>query len=118
MSRFVGAYKNSGTECKKQNKVIALVGPTGVGKTTTIAKLALIAKIIHKLDVGLMSIDTYRLGAVDQLKSFADVSHTDFLVAYEPGEIPALMKNLQRRILFLSIPLEGIIKMMYNFNQI
>ena len=38
---------------KKQNKVIALVGPTGVGKTTTIAKLALIAKIIHKLDVGL-----------------------------------------------------------------
>jgi flagellar biosynthesis protein FlhF len=71
---------------KKQNKVIALVGPTGVGKTTTIAKLALIAKIIHKLDVGLISIDTYRLGAVDQLKSFADVSHTDFLVAYEPSE--------------------------------
>ncbi|MCC6255375.1 MAG: hypothetical protein IT276_10705, partial [Ignavibacteriaceae bacterium] len=66
---------------KKQNKVIALVGPTGVGKTTTIAKLALIAKIIHKLDVGLISIDTYRLGAIDQLKSFADVSHTDFLVA-------------------------------------
>lgn len=82
---------------KKQNKVIALVGPTGVGKTTTIAKLALIAKIIHKLDVGLISIDTYRLGAVDQLKSFADVSHTDFLVAYEPGEIPALMKKFAKK---------------------
>jgi flagellar biosynthesis protein FlhF len=82
---------------KKQNKVIALVGPTGVGKTTTIAKLALIAKIIHKLDVGLISIDTYRLGAIDQLKSFADVSHTDFLVAYEPGEMPALMKKFAKK---------------------
>jgi flagellar biosynthesis protein FlhF len=82
---------------KKQNKVIALVGPTGVGKTTTIAKLALIAKIIHKLDVGLISIDTYRLGAVDQLKSFADVSHTDFLVAYEPNEMPALMKKFAKK---------------------
>jgi flagellar biosynthesis protein FlhF len=82
---------------KKQNKVIALVGPTGVGKTTTIAKLALIAKIIHKLDVGLISIDTYRLGAIDQLKSFADVSHTDFLVAYEPSEMPALMKKFAKK---------------------
>lgn len=82
---------------KKQNKVVALVGPTGVGKTTTIAKLALIAKIIHKLDVGLISIDTYRLGAVDQLKSFADVSHTDFLVAYEPDEMPALMKKFAKK---------------------
>jgi len=82
---------------KKQNKVIALVGPTGVGKTTTIAKLALIAKIIHKLDVGLISIDTYRLGAVDQLKSFADVSHTDFLVAYEPSDMPALMKKFAKK---------------------
>lgn len=82
---------------KKQNKVIALVGPTGVGKTTTIAKLALIAKIIHKLDVGLISIDTYRLGAVDQLKSFADVSHTDFLVAYEPADMPALMKKFAKK---------------------
>ncbi len=82
---------------KKQNKVIALVGPTGVGKTTTIAKLALIAKIIHKLDVGLISIDTYRLGAIDQLKSFADVSHTDFLVAYEPDEMPALMKKFAKK---------------------
>lgn len=82
---------------KKQNKVIALVGPTGVGKTTTIAKLALIAKIIHKLDVGLISIDTYRLGAIDQLKSFADVSHTDFLVAYESDEMPALMKKFAKK---------------------
>lgn len=81
----------------KKNKVVALVGPTGVGKTTTIAKLALIAKIIHKLDVGLISIDTYRLGALDQLRSFADVSHIDFMVAYEPDEMPALLKKFRKK---------------------
>lgn len=84
---------------KSQNrcKIISLIGPTGVGKTTTIAKLALIAKIIHKLDVGLVSIDTYRLGAVDQLRSFADVSHTDFLVAYEPDDMIKIMKKFSKK---------------------
>ncbi|MCX8106353.1 MAG: flagellar biosynthesis protein FlhF [Ignavibacterium album] len=81
----------------KKNKVVALVGPTGVGKTTTIAKLALIAKIIHKLDVGLISIDTFRLGAIDQLQSFADVSHIDLLVAYKPEEMPALLKKFSKK---------------------
>lgn len=81
----------------KKNKVVALIGPTGVGKTTTIAKLALIAKIIHKLDVGLISIDTFRLGAIDQLQSFADVSHIDLLVAYKPEEMPALLKKFSKK---------------------
>ncbi|MBI5662692.1 MULTISPECIES: flagellar biosynthesis protein FlhF [Ignavibacterium] len=81
----------------KKNKIVALVGPTGVGKTTTIAKLALIAKIIHKLDVGLISIDTFRLGAIDQLQSFADVSHIDLLVAYKPEEMPALLKKFSKK---------------------
>lgn len=89
--------KNLKLDVKKQNKVIALVGPTGVGKTTTIAKLALIAKIIHKLDVGLISIDTYRLGAIDQLKSFADVSQTDFLVAYEPKDMQTIIKKFAKK---------------------
>ncbi len=87
---------------RKKGKVVALVGPTGVGKTTTIAKLALIAKIIHKLDVGLISIDTYRLGAIDQLRSFADISHIDFLVAYEPEEMPGLIKKFGKKdIIFI-----------------
>jgi flagellar biosynthesis protein FlhF len=87
---------------RKKGKVVALVGSTGVGKTTTIAKLALIAKIIHKLDVGLISVDTYRLGAVDQLRSFADISHIDFLVAYEPEEMTGLIKKFSKKdIIFI-----------------
>lgn len=86
----------------KKKKIIALVGPTGVGKTTTIAKLALIAKIIHKLNVGLISIDTYRLGALDQLRSFAEVSQIDFVAAYQPDEIPALLKKMNKKdIIFI-----------------
>jgi flagellar biosynthesis protein FlhF len=76
-------------------KVISLVGPTGVGKTTCIAKLAIISKILHNLNIGLISIDTYRLGALDQLKIFSEISNIDFLVAYEPKDIVKFMKKFK-----------------------
>ncbi|MDP4195331.1 MAG: hypothetical protein Q8940_09800, partial [Bacteroidota bacterium] len=60
---------------KQKTKVIALVGPTGVGKTTCIAKLAVISKILHNLNIGLVSLDTFRLGAIDQLKIFSEISN-------------------------------------------
>lgn len=84
-------------EAAAKPKVISLVGPTGVGKTTCIAKLAVISKIIHNLDVGLISIDTYRLGALDQLKIFSEVSNIDFLIAYEPKDIPRLMNKFRKK---------------------
>lgn len=81
----------------KKNKLtkVALVGPTGVGKTTCIAKLAIISKIIHKLNVGLISIDTYRLGAIDQLRIFSEISDIEMAVAYEPGDMPKLIKKFK-----------------------
>ncbi|MDP2301421.1 MAG: flagellar biosynthesis protein FlhF [Ignavibacteria bacterium] len=82
---------------QKKTKTVVLIGPTGVGKTTSIAKLALIAKIIHNLDVGLISVDTYRLGALDQLRIFSEVSHIDMLAAYEPHEMPELMKKFSKK---------------------
>lgn len=82
---------------QKVTKTVALVGPTGVGKTTGIAKLALIAKIIHNLDVGIISIDTYRLGALDQLRIFSEVSQIEMLAAYEPDEMPGLMKKFAKK---------------------
>ncbi len=91
-------------EVHKQNrpKVVSLVGPTGVGKTTCIAKLAVISKILHNLNVGLISVDTYRLGALDQLRIFADVSNVDMLVAYEPDDIPGLIKKFaQKDVIFI-----------------
>ncbi len=78
-------------------KIISLVGPTGVGKTTCIAKLAVISKILHNLNIGLISIDTYRLGALDQLKIFSEISNIDFLVAYEPTDIKKFMKKFNNK---------------------
>ncbi|MEG8945583.1 flagellar biosynthesis protein FlhF [Rosettibacter firmus] len=83
----------------KKNKTtkVALVGPTGVGKTTCIAKLAVISKIIHKLKVGLISIDTYRLGAIDQLRIFSEISDIEMAVAYEPGDMQKLIKKFKNK---------------------
>jgi flagellar biosynthesis protein FlhF len=77
--------------------IITLVGPTGVGKTTCIAKLAVISKILHNLDIGLISIDTYRLGALDQLKIFSEISNIDFLVAYEPNDLAKFIKKFRKK---------------------
>lgn len=53
--------------------VVALIGPTGVGKTTTLAKLAANLKLRGKHRVGLITLDTYRIAAVDQLRKYADI---------------------------------------------
>ncbi len=93
-----------GFEVKRNTgpKIIALVGPTGVGKTTCIAKLAVISKILHNLDIGLISIDTYRLGAMDQLKIFSEISNIDFYVAYEPADLKKQIAKLKKKdIIFI-----------------
>jgi flagellar biosynthesis protein FlhF len=87
---------------KGRPKKVALVGPTGVGKTTCIAKLAVISKILHNLDVGLISIDTYRLGAIDQLRIFSEISNIEMLVAYELSDIPKLLNSFKKKdIIFI-----------------
>ncbi len=85
-----------------KSKIIALVGPTGVGKTTCIAKLAVISKILHNLEIGLISIDTYRLGAIDQLKIFAEISNIDMEVAYEVKDMQSIINKFKKKdIIFI-----------------
>jgi len=66
--------------------VFTFVGPTGVGKTTTLAKLAAYLKIKRQLDLGIVSIDTYRIGAVDQLQTYANILDIPFSVAQSKKE--------------------------------
>lgn len=54
-------------------RVVALVGPTGVGKTTTLAKLAAHFHLVEKRRVGLVTLDCYRIGAIEQLRRFAEI---------------------------------------------
>ena len=67
--------------------VIALIGPTGVGKTTTIAKLAAKLKLDEKRKVGLITIDTYRIAAVDQLRKYADIIGSPLRVVASPEDL-------------------------------
>lgn len=104
LSSIASLIPTAAFELKKRGtpKVVSLVGPTGVGKTTCIAKLAVISKILQNLDVGLISIDTFRLGAIDQLRTFSEISDIELLVAYEPGEMPELIKKLKKKdIIFI-----------------
>ncbi|HEX7010624.1 MAG TPA: flagellar biosynthesis protein FlhF, partial [Phycisphaeraceae bacterium] len=68
-------------------RIIALVGPTGVGKTTTIAKLAAIFKLKQKKNVALVTLDTYRIAAVDQLRTYAGIIGVPLHVAMSPQEL-------------------------------
>jgi flagellar biosynthesis protein FlhF len=66
---------------------VVFMGPTGVGKTTTIAKLSSILTLRHGLRVGLITADTYRIAAVEQLKTYADILGLDIQVVYGNNEI-------------------------------
>ncbi len=61
--------------------MFTFLGPTGVGKTTTLAKLAAYLKYKRRCRVALVSLDTYRIGALDQLKTYAHILQTPFHVA-------------------------------------
>ncbi len=70
-----------------RRRLAALVGPTGVGKTTTIAKLAANFRLREKRRVGLITVDTYRIAAVEQLRTYADIIDLPMRVVSSPREM-------------------------------
>jgi flagellar biosynthesis protein FlhF len=75
-------------------RVVALVGPTGVGKTTTVAKLAANFKLTQGVRVGLITVDTYRIAAVEQLKTYAEIIDLPLAVVNDPSEMSAAINEL------------------------
>jgi flagellar biosynthesis protein FlhF len=73
--------------------VVALIGPTGVGKTTTIAKLAANLKLREKRKVGLITIDTYRIAAIDQLERYAQILGSKLRVVASPEDLREAVRS-------------------------
>ena len=84
-----------------KRRVVAVVGPTGVGKTTTIAKLAANFRLREKRKVGLVTIDTYRIAAVDQLRTYADIIDLPMEVVGTPREVRPALERLRSQELVL-----------------
>ena len=75
------------TEAAKRPKVVYFIGPTGVGKTTTIAKIASRFCVEQKKKLALLTTDTYRIVAAEQLKTYADILEVPIRVIYSIEEI-------------------------------
>lgn len=75
-------------------RVVALVGPTGVGKTTTVAKLAAGFRIEARRRVGLLTIDTFRIAAVQQLKAYAEIMDLPMEVVEKPDQMSSALHRL------------------------
>lgn len=75
------------SEAKKRPKVVYFIGPTGVGKTTTIAKIASRFTVEQKKKIALLTTDTYRIVAAEQLKTYADILDVPIRVIYSVEEM-------------------------------
>ncbi len=82
-------------EDEKTPKVVFFVGPTGVGKTTTIAKIASSFRVEHKKKVALLTADTYRIAAAEQLRTYANILEVPFRVVYTAKEIADAVEDFK-----------------------
>ncbi len=79
----------------KRPKVVFFIGPTGVGKTTTIAKIASKFKVEEHRNIALATSDTYRIAATDQLQIYADILDIPMVVVYTADELNKMVAELR-----------------------
>ncbi|OMF36792.1 flagellar biosynthesis protein FlhF [Paenibacillus sp. FSL H8-0548] len=95
LEAWLRPYEGSGISSSA--RVVHFVGPTGVGKTTTIAKLAAEQTIKKGRKVGFITSDTYRIAAVDQLRTYANILNVPIEVVFSQMDLPRAMKQLAER---------------------
>lgn len=88
--------KSSGIEPASNGiKLVFFIGPTGVGKTTTIAKIASKFRVDEKKKVALLTADTYRIAAAEQLRTYANILEVPFRVIYTVEEISKALEDFR-----------------------
>lgn len=97
VSGFAPKVEQVKAERDSRPAIVALVGPTGVGKTTTLAKLATHPHIFGGRYVGLLSLDMYRIGAEEQLRNYAEIACLPMQVAHTAGEAAGALRRLESR---------------------
>ena len=86
----------------KRPVIVALIGPTGVGKTTTIGKLAADYSLFQKKSVALLTADTYRVAAAEQLKIFGDIIGNPVEIVTNPENFSkAMVKHKDKELIFI-----------------
>ncbi|MBP2633185.1 MAG: flhF [Firmicutes bacterium] len=86
----------------EQTKIVALIGATGVGKTTTIAKIAANFVLDKACSVALITADTYRISAVEQLKTYSDIIGVPLEIVYSPNELKlAIDKHRDKQLILI-----------------
>ena len=97
IARFVKVTGGIKPSRKSRARVVALVGPTGVGKTTSIAKLSANLSMKEGKSIALITADTYRIAATDQLKVYADIIGLPLEVALSPKDMKTSIKRYKDR---------------------
>ena len=82
-------------------RIVALLGTTGVGKTTTLAKIAAKFVLEQRSNVALITADTYRISAVEQLKTYSDILELPLEIVYNPQELASSIERHRNKELIL-----------------
>ena len=85
----------------RKRKIVALLGPTGVGKTTTLAKIAAQCVLEKGISTAFITADTYRISAVEQLKTYADILGLPIAIVYTPDELKEAIQKFRQKQLIL-----------------
>jgi len=95
LAPMTGGAAGGGWRRNGRPLTVVFVGPTGVGKTTTVAKIAATLKLRHGARVGLVTCDTYRIAAVEQLRTYAEIIGVPLEVVLSPGQMRQSAQKLR-----------------------
>ena len=88
-------------QIRQDARIVHFVGPTGVGKTTTIAKLAAEQALKFRKSIGLITSDTYRIAAIDQLRTYASILNVPLEVVFSAHDLAKALERMQDRDMIL-----------------